>query len=90
MFLIGQASGFLQSIFFAFTLDVKRVNDDGTPRPEADILLNRQNRVWWTFFAMICVASVSFFVSLFIKEDLKRMNFGKDQNVNNNGDADKE
>jgi len=58
-------------------LDVKSDYDDGTKIPEEVLILMQQDRVWWTLFAMIMVTCIAFCLSLFIKEDLKRLRYKK-------------
>ena len=77
MFLTGQACAFFQSLGFAFLLDVKLEERDGTVIPADELNLMQRNRVWWTLFVMCIVASVATLLSIFITEDLKRLNFGK-------------
>lgn len=80
MLLAGQASAFIQSLLYAFSMDVKTTDKDGVPVPD-DILLHRQqDRVWWTIFIMIGVTVVSLLLAVFIKEDLRRLRYGQNTN----------
>lgn len=74
MLLAGQASAFMQSVLYAFSLDVKTTYSDGSYVPDDVLLAKQQDRSWWTFFMMIIISSISVIASLFIKEDLKRLN----------------
>lgn len=77
MLLAGQASAFVQSLLYAFSLNVMTTERDGTPVPEDELLIRQQDRVWWTIFIMIMVTAVALLMSIFIKEDLRRLSYGK-------------
>mmetsp|Transcript_4223 Transcript_4223/g.5255 ORF Transcript_4223/g.5255 Transcript_4223/m.5255 type:complete len:130 (+) Transcript_4223:1287-1676(+) len=77
MILAGQASAAVQSILFAFVLDVNAYDSEGVPVPEDQLNHMKQDRAWWTIFCFMIIIGMSFLISLFIKEDLKRLRFGK-------------
>ena len=79
MILAGQAAAFVQSIVYAFFLDVRSTDQDGTPLPADELLAKQQDRVWWTMFMMGIICCVAFALALFINEDLRRLRFGKTQ-----------
>ena len=58
-------------------LDVAPTDSDGTPVPEALLKAMQQDRAWWTIFCFIIVTALSFLFSILIKEDLRRLKYGK-------------
>ena len=78
----GQASAFLQSIFFSFMLDVKTTDKDGILLPEDQLLLKEQDRSWWTFFVFIIISTVALILAIFVREDLRRLTFSQDGDSN--------
>ena len=62
---------------FAFVLDVSIYNKDGTLVQPDLLLTTQQDRAWWTIFGFMCITAVSFLISVFIKEDLRRLRFGQ-------------
>ena len=75
LMLAGQLLAFFQCLFFAFLMDVNPIGPDGEEIPADEHLLMVQDKVWWTVAAMCMVTSVAFFFAMFIKEDLKRLNY---------------
>lgn len=77
MLLAGQLSAFVQSLAFSFCIDVLTTDKDGVPLPDDVLLQKRQDRVWWTLFIMIGITAIALIINLFIKEDLRRLNYDK-------------
>lgn len=74
----GQSAAFVMSIIFAFMLDINIYEEDGTLIPEDVLKHSQADRAWWTIFCFCIISSVSFCLSLFVKEDLRRLRFGKE------------
>jgi len=58
---------------------VKTTDAEGVPVPEDVLLVKQQDRVWWTIFIMIGITAIALLLSFFIKEDLRRLTYGKDE-----------
>ena len=77
MMLTAQLSAFIQSIIFAFVIDVPVTTSDGVEIPYDDWLRKTQDHCWWSFFGYGFISTICLVIVLFIKEDLRRLNFGK-------------
>ena len=56
---------------------------DGVEIPYDEWLRKTQDHCWWSFFGYGFISTICLVIVLFIKEDLRRLNFGKQ---NNNSD----
>ena len=68
-------------MLYTFCIDVLTTDKDGVPYPDDVLLRKRQDRVWWTFFIMIGITTIALLINLFIKEDLRRLNYDKGESV---------
>ena len=75
LMLAGQFSAFIQSLMYAYMLNIPETYKDGTEIPKDLYLEMQKDAVWWAFSIMVLITIIAFIMAMFVKEDLRRLRY---------------